>query len=253
MGTIPMVAVSEEFAECWRAAGRHLQAQAQGPLSWLRAHLQPPILEHLSFRIGNQLFFICIEAEGVAPITAEVAKGLRYISSSCHGRACVMPMRRQGGEWVSSIGGWGLQSLDTLQSINPLDFVTDEDVEMTPWELQDFAVQIVRDLIEKDGRKLMSWQSNPDVDPSIWFVGDSGPEWVIVRATRFPNERPPFPSNWSRVVESCSHLGKVGHFAPLSIASDRQEQEDESGLVHPLLRGHGMVVRYTGLETPGSV
>jgi hypothetical protein len=28
----------------------------------------------------------------------------------------------------------------------------------------------------------MSWQGNPSVDPSIWFVGDSGPEWVVVRA-----------------------------------------------------------------------
>ena len=30
--------VSDEFARCWQAAGRHIQIQAQGPLhSWLSA------------------------------------------------------------------------------------------------------------------------------------------------------------------------------------------------------------------------
>jgi hypothetical protein len=59
---IVMHEVSEEFAHCWRAAGRQIQKQAQGPLhSWLKANLNPPFLEHLSFRLGNQLFFIRIE------------------------------------------------------------------------------------------------------------------------------------------------------------------------------------------------
>jgi hypothetical protein len=53
---------SEEFARCWHAAGRHIQTKVQGPLnSWLKANLTPPFLEHLSFRLGNQLFFIRIE------------------------------------------------------------------------------------------------------------------------------------------------------------------------------------------------
>jgi hypothetical protein len=54
--------VSEEFTRCWRAALRHIEAQARAPLqSWLKANLQPPFLEHLSFRLGNRLFFIRIE------------------------------------------------------------------------------------------------------------------------------------------------------------------------------------------------
>jgi hypothetical protein len=57
MHDIEMHEVSDEFARCWQAAGRHIQIQAQGPLrSWLKANLNPPFLEHLSFRLGNQLF-----------------------------------------------------------------------------------------------------------------------------------------------------------------------------------------------------
>ena len=41
MHDIHMSEVSPDFAECWQAAGRHLQHQAQGSLkSWLRAHLK---------------------------------------------------------------------------------------------------------------------------------------------------------------------------------------------------------------------
>jgi hypothetical protein len=56
-----MTVVSDEFAACWRAAGHHLHTQSQSSLDWLRAHVNPPFLEHLSFRLGNQLFFIRIE------------------------------------------------------------------------------------------------------------------------------------------------------------------------------------------------
>ena len=62
MYDIPMQEPSEYFARCWQAAGRHLQAQAHNvPLNWLKAELVPPFLEHLSFRIGNQLFFVRVE------------------------------------------------------------------------------------------------------------------------------------------------------------------------------------------------
>ena len=58
MYAIKMHEPSEEFARCWNAAGTHLSVSAQdGFLSWLKADLTPPFLEHLSFRMGNQLFF----------------------------------------------------------------------------------------------------------------------------------------------------------------------------------------------------
>lgn len=58
-------------------------------------------------------------------------------------------------------------------AIDPVTLVTDERIEMTRWELHDLVVQIVRNYLEQKGHRLMSWQGNPDVDPAIWFVGDS--------------------------------------------------------------------------------
>jgi hypothetical protein len=56
MHEIEMHDVSEEFAECWQVAGRHIQTNVQGPFySWLKASLNPPFLEHWSFRLGRGL------------------------------------------------------------------------------------------------------------------------------------------------------------------------------------------------------
>jgi hypothetical protein len=85
---------SEEFARCWQAAGRHIQTQAQGPLnSGLKANLNPPFLEHLSFRLGNQLFFIRIEDQVERLDVPGSRAGVLSISEGCEGHPCIMPMR----------------------------------------------------------------------------------------------------------------------------------------------------------------
>jgi hypothetical protein len=55
----------------------------------------------------------------------------------------------------------GLLDARTGKPIDPIALVSDERIEMTDWELQDFAVQIVRDHLDKTGKKQMSWQGNP--------------------------------------------------------------------------------------------
>ena len=56
---IPMNEASDEFTVCWQAARRHLLNQVDmGSLKFIRSRLTPPIQEHLSFIIGNQLFFV---------------------------------------------------------------------------------------------------------------------------------------------------------------------------------------------------
>jgi hypothetical protein len=51
---------SRTFVAAWSAAGRNTQQQAVHGLSWLRANLNLPMDEHLSSRIGNQIFFVFV-------------------------------------------------------------------------------------------------------------------------------------------------------------------------------------------------
>ena len=171
----------------WQAAGRHIQSFFQDGLqSWLKVEPHPPFLEHLSFRIGNQVFFVRLEdVENRAEIPGN-RDGLLSVAEGWKGFPCLMPMRRTLTGWKPELGGWGLIDLRNAQSVDPFSLVSDELIEVTDWELLDFAVQVVKQWLQGKGFEIMSTHSNPKVDPNIWFVGDNGPEWVIVRAARYP-------------------------------------------------------------------
>ena len=127
--------------------------------------------------------------------------------------------------------------------------MSDERIKMTNWELQDFAVQVVRDHLEKAGKDLMSWQSHPYVDPSIWFIGKDGPEWIVVRAVRYPQPKSGLPANWQEIGDQCAHLGKVGHFVSLSIANaDNTLDPNRVALPSPSWRGYPMEWHDSELE-----
>ncbi len=111
------------------------------------------------------------------------------------------------------------------------------------------AVQVVRDYLEKQGFELKSWQGNPEVDPSIWFVGKTKrPEWVVVRSAKFPSNNAARPSNWQAIAAGCAKLSTTGHFASVAVVSVDHPFESGDEAPVPLWRGHGMHVRFTGLE-----
>jgi hypothetical protein len=252
MHDIHMADVTEEFARCWNAAGLHIQKMAQGPIqSWLRAHLNPPFLEHLSFRLGNQLFYLQLEDVDGRLQPPGNPEGLLAIADGCAGYACVMPMSKVGSEWKPTEPGWGLLDARTRKPVNPAGLISDVKIVMTEWELQDMAVQVVRDQLVKEGRKLMSWNGDPRVNPSIWFVGDAGPHWVVVRAARYPKAEASPPSNYTEIKAHFKKLGNSGYFASVAMASvddPFDPQAVTNGNFMPLYRGHGMHVKYEGLQ-----
>ncbi len=252
MHNIEMQEMTPDFLACWQAAGMHLNAQVDGGIqSWLRAHPYPPVLEHLSFRLGNQLFFVRIEDVAGKVDGPGSRQGLLSIATGCEGHACLMPMKKKffGEAWVPAAPGWGLIDAATGEPVDPFELVTDKKIELTRWELHDFAVQVVRHHLEKDGYQLMSWQGNPDLDPAIWFIGDSKkPEWVVIRAARYPELKVSRPLNWQSIAESCSRLSPIGHFACVSFASDENSFENDKKEAAPIYRGYGTSVKYDGFS-----
>ena len=69
--------------------------------------------------------------------------------------------------WKPQLGGWGLIDLRNAQSVDPFSLASDELIEVTDWELLDFAVQVVKQWLQRKGFKIMSTHSNPNVDPNI--------------------------------------------------------------------------------------
>ncbi len=252
MYTVDMTTMSEEFLPCWVGAARHLDARMDGGIqSWLRRYPDPPYVEHLSFRLGNQLFFVRVEDADRNVEGPSNPDALRHVASLANGHACVMPMRKVGveGNWLPTETGWGLLDAATRKLVDPLSLVSDALIEMTDWEVHDMAVEVVRQQLRKEGYEVTSWHGNRGFDPSIWFVGDSkGLEWVVVRATRYPAMQAERPSSWMEIAATCSSTSSIGHFASVALANVEQASESAGNTVVPLWRGHGTFARFTGLE-----
>jgi hypothetical protein len=251
MFEIEMQEMSDTFFPCWKAACIHLNKQVDGGIqSWLRAHPYPPFLEHLSFRLGNQLFFVRVEDVDGKVDGPGGLRGLAAVARAANGRACILPMKQlASGAWEADAPGWGLLDAETGKPIDPVALVTDEKIEMTPWEVHDMAVQVVRDYLVGQQFQLMSWQGNPEVDPSIWFVGKTKkPEWVVVRPAKFPANRAERPRNWAVIAKRCARMSTTGHFASVALSSVEQPGVASDEAPVPLWRGHAMHVRFTGLE-----
>ena len=241
--------LTDDFIQCWQAAGRHLQCQVEGGPVWIRAHLDQPFMEHLSFRLGNQLFFVRIEdADGQLKTPGSEA-ALQKIAEKCKGHACIMPMRFSFGYWLPTEKGWGLLSLKDRKPVNPPDLVTDEKIEMTDWELHDFAVQVVRKNLVESGEQVTASNSNPELQPSIWMGGDTGLQWVVVQAVRYPQEAK-IPDNIHEIEAAYKAKGARGNFAYVSFANENQQRDTplkEGEKPLPIYRGEKAFVSYSGL------
>ncbi|OSM07070.1 hypothetical protein [Magnetofaba australis] len=240
----------EEFVLCWLAAARSLQEHGDGEsLNWIKDDLHAPFLEHLSFRLGNQLFFIRLEDVDQRLQIPGDPIGLNYIAESCNGVACLMPMRLREGEWTPQAPGWGLLDAKSGRSFDPVMLVSDEEIEMTDWELHDFAVQVTRARVtEKLKRPIQYYNGDPGIAPSVIFEGESGPEWIVVGAARHPQRVADKPEQIDEIIAHCKNIGDVGYFASVPVISANDGIFDPARASVPLWRGHGLRYGFAGLE-----
>jgi hypothetical protein len=233
------------FIEAWHAAGSHLQEQAREGIQWLRATLQYPMAEHLSFRLGNQIIFVYLEPEGADYGNPELFLKVAYEANAV---PCSMPMVKAGEHWSPRHMGWGLVHMETDNPVDPGLLVSDELIEISDWEVHDMAIQVVRTYLEKEGKQRITSQPAVDIDPSVWFDDEGKSYWVVVRGARYPATKAEIPNHIDDIKADCAELGEGGYFASVVLANaDDPYSPDGEGAL-PLYRGHGMHVKYEGLE-----
>ncbi len=149
--------------------------------------------------------------------------------------------------------------MESGASVVPDDYVDDVKVEMSEWELHNFAIQIVRDDIGKNMEgSILSYCDVIGIDPQIWFDDQQGNRcWVIVRhfAQIEGTESTPFKGIEARNSQLVPY---DGYFAAVSVASSEPFTLDlDAKLVplskrfdgsSPVYRGDGFYVSFKGLE-----
>lgn len=261
MYVIPEQDFSDGFQDLCLAAMNHIVSISDpNVIRWIKSSFQPPFMEHFSFFYGNQAFFV-IACDGAGdvkfPGNPEL---LELVANEWNGHACCMRMRLVEGAWLPECDGWGLIENHGIEvpstfgenavgyrfnRIHPPSLITDERMVMTDWEFHDFAIQAVRQLLSDEGYKIISWQTDPRVVPSIIFEGSDGIEWAIVEGWRYGKPKPKPPSNWKETEDHLERRtgSQRGHFAILGATNPDGDDQ-------PLWRGDGLHLHWQGLAQP---
>ena len=217
-----------ELEEAVRAARAWLQQRGSGSIHWFFSSLKPPVFFHLAFRYGNQLFFVTVHDSKHVP--QKPSAGIWLLARLTGGICSRMPMRRTGSSFTPEIGGWGLAQ-DGVGTVDEVTLGASIDVEreaacpphdMSTWEIQEHAVQVVCDLVEKQGGRIDYRTSFPAALPSIMFTNHVGRGWIIVLATKHPAENASLPSTTKDLMEKFADWKAGGYVAFVALSGSPQ-------------------------------
>ncbi len=259
---------SPQFLQARHVAGVTLQEQfnrlggkvdSPHDFRWVKTELTWPSFDHLTFAYGNRVFSVLVDAvaAGRSGITRQAMD--RFLEATCENNlvACIFPVKTETMR-PSSIG-WNLFDAVKLTPLDPEAFDMTGQILMSDWELRNFAIQIVRDSITRDGSsEILSFTDVLGVDPQVWFQdADGNRAWVIVR--HCPQIKGDEWQAYTGMVKENPQLRPYdGFFAAVSLASSAAFLYDNDGNhiplserftgKAPLYRGDGFHIKFDGLK-----
>lgn len=235
------------FQQAWRFAGMHLGRASQGSIRWIKADLRRPMIEHLSFLVGNQLVFVHVLCH---LHNFGKREALLNLAHEAGGIPCLMPMVEKGAGFVPEHTGWGLIHAETGEPVDPLALVDDKKIDMSDWEIHDFAVEMVARNLVEDGFVIDGRQNNARVFPSIWCYKGDDKRWVVVKGFR-PNETEDYDNFFPTDLDDFIHLPRDasirGFLAKVQFANSDDPLDNNGNPTLPVYRGHGANIRFEGL------
>ena len=263
---------SEIFLRARHIAGSQLQDQfnvnnqkivnsSYDGFKWIKTELTYPSFDNLTFAYKNCIFSVVVELinkkgssftkqqkdrllkaceeNNLVPCTFRL--NLREKVDNFLGR--LMGNKHQLDNVLTPIEqGWNLYDVRTNEKIDPLNVASNDKTRMSKWELNNFAIQIVRNEIEKEGNEILSFCDLPEVNPQIWFKNSKGETgWVIVKHIK--NESDLDFREWVGLEDRSPQLKPFdGYFASVQFCSLNTKSTSE------LFRGDCMNVNYKGIE-----
>ena len=268
---------SEIFLRARHIAGSQLQDQfnannqnsvtsSYDGFKWIKAELTYPSFDNLTFAYKNSVFSVVIELidDKGSSFTKQQKDRLLIACEENNLIACTFRLnfKEKADNFISRLmgnkdqldyeltplkQGWNLYDARTSQAIDPLNLASNEKILMSKWELSNFANQIVRNDLEKEGNQILSFCDLPEVNPQIWFKNKKGETgWVIVKHTKNENEKD--FKEWVGLEDRSPQLKPYdGYFASVQLVPS-VGWNGVSEFPTNLFRGDGMYVNYKGLE-----
>jgi hypothetical protein len=232
---------------------------------------------HLAMRYENQLGLIFVEAMWGETQLSELSgvRKARLLARAKHVRALpilarcsiVAPIKirplsestkpeggmtlnvQSGGLEVMtpSVGLPRLENLITKMPLSEKELDLRERIEISNWELQDFAVQIVRDTLAKEGFIIEHWSSRDSADPHITARKDTELFRIVVGSAAFPVFAPIFDQNRLMVAAERA-LVDGGIVAKCAVSIGNATDTFSGDGSRALFRGEGAFAKFEGIE-----
>ncbi len=188
---IDKVAPSELFIDIMNFSGQFLQEKIHGAekCNWLKSEMTRPSFDHFSIAYKNQVFSILIDIrddEGNSFLPPEFLKRQLGEAKKNNLIPCLFPVVIENMDSstarVIDNNNWNLFDSISGDAIIPENLVSDKKIEMSPWELHNFAIMQTRVMLKQQEFKIVSFQNVIGVDPQLWFLDENGKQnWVVVR------------------------------------------------------------------------
>ena len=232
---------------------------------------------HLAMRFKNQLGLIYVNAfwsdTPLTPFDTERRASLVSLAASMRGLPIIarcklfapIHMRSRSrdktvGDHIKVDVGPGDLRVDDpiVESVVLVDARTDrsiveskfderETIEISDWELLDFATQVVRAKLEEGGFSIESWGTEKSSAPHVVATKDGVVHRVVVGPGRYPVAEPIYDQNrLMAAAEETFVEGGVLAKAPVIIANAMDRFTGK--FVRPLYRGEGAFIKHVGLE-----
>ena len=218
---------------------------------WIKSYLTYPAFEHLSFSYKNQIFCVLIDIiDENTKKSCLPDKTKNLLIKECEKNNLIPclykvlvdnPQNPTYNTLKQYSDGWNLYDARNNEPIIPERLGTDDLIKMSEWELNDFAIQVVRDYITDNLKlKILSYQNIVGIDPQLWFMDDNRQKhFVIVRYTMYPNKDTKKPNHTNSIQDKCK--GYEGFFASVAFCSKGENPS-------VLYRGQENYISFTGLE-----
>lgn len=239
-------------------AGSHIQKMMEhlNDCKWVRAEYTYPSFDSMCFIYKNKVFSVIIDIydkDGDSYLPQELVKRQLYACKGnnlipCKFKVIVDDPYNPDMETVSpKNNGWNLFHTETDEIIIPEHLATTDKIELSQWEMRNFAIRLVLKYLQSQNLKIHSFQDTLEVDPQIWFDNKEGKKsWILVRADKYPSKEVKKPKSLKEITRRC--FKNDGYFAGIIFIPVNEDKKDTN-----LYRMGTLKIDFKGLEKIHSV
>lgn len=234
----------EHLSEHWEARnvlGKFLQEKfnKHHGFRWIRVDPMSPKFDDMSFAYKNKIFSVLIDLKNNKKIELTEKEKNKFLTECIANNLipCIFPISEIENLSLLPEESWNLYDIRTNELINPLTVATDEKILMSNYELNNMAVEIVKEYIKKEKMVIKSYCDLVGIQPQICFRDAAGElSWIYVNYstnTLFKDETDDLNKLITRLPQFNGYIARVG------LICTNQEKP---------YRGSGFYVKFDGIE-----